>query len=192
MMVRVQILSFLLILLPFCSLQPSFSSPLASPSSSFSPYPLLPHSPPFPPSGQAKLITKMIIVPGQIGMRPHLHCTPPFGTCYWFTNSTKIPGGPHSIRDSLGSRQNTVFGSIAAISWVSSTCTDVILLFTMLSQISMVQVHIFLHSASFPNKIGESTSSLDVGLWTIWDSMYSQQKWLIKMEKKDRLRRNVW
>ena len=53
-------------------------------------------------------------------------------------------------------------------------------------------VHIFLHSASFPNKIGESTSSLDVGLWTIWDSMYSQQKCLIKMEEKDRLRVNVW
>ena len=70
----------------------------------------------FPPSGQAKLITKMIIVPGQIGMRPPLHCSSVFSTCKWFTNSTKIPGGPHSIRDSLGSRQNTVFGSIAVIS----------------------------------------------------------------------------
>ena len=77
-----------------------------------------------PPSGQAKLITiaKVITLPGQIGMRPSLHCRAEnkFSTCLWFTNSTKIPGGPHSIKDSLG----------------SSTCTDVILLFTMLSQIS--------------------------------------------------------
>ena len=116
-MVRVQLLSFLLILLPFCSLQSSFSPPHLLLFLH-----LLFFLTAFPPSGQAKLITttKMIIVPGQIGMRPPLHCSSTFSTCKWFTNSTKIPGGPHSIKDSLN----------------SSTCTDDILLFTMLSQIS--------------------------------------------------------
>ena len=83
MEVRVQFLSFLLILFHLSSL------PL--------PLHLLHHSPSFSsPSGQANLITtsKTITVPGQIGMRPPLHCTNEFSTCIWFTNDTKIPGQP--------------------------------------------------------------------------------------------------
>ena len=30
--------------------------------------------------------------PGQIGMRPPLHCASTFSTCLWFTNFTRIPG----------------------------------------------------------------------------------------------------
>ena len=105
MEVRVQFLSFLLILFHLSSL------PL--------PLHLLHHSPSFSsPSGQANLITtsKTITVPGQIGMRPPLHCTNEFSTCIWFTNDTKIPGQPHS---QLLLGQNTLFGSISVISWVS-------------------------------------------------------------------------
>ena len=123
MEVRVQFLSFLLILFHLSSLP----LPLHLLLHLHLPFFLI-HCL-FLPSGQANLITtsKTITVPGQIGMRPPLHCTNEFSTCIWFTNDTKIPGEPQfhqiakkTIHQMLGSQlllgQNTLFGSISVIS----------------------------------------------------------------------------